>query len=872
MKFATIVRAGVLVSALAATLTKGYTFSSDDLTDSAAEQSTGLTVNEEDRIYGGSEADASELPFIVSLRKDEAGGDTYCGGALIASQYVVTAAHCVKTDGSTIYASIGSAYESGTDDGEQIKVVQGYTHPLYNKSAHLYDVGLLKLETKASVSTLELCTADGSDNEVGTVATVRGWGLTENGSQSVVMEEANVEIISNSACNKEYDDRITEGMMCAGDGNGKDSCNGDSGGPLIANDVLVGIVSWGGKCGVNAGVYTRVSHVLDYINDIVSGGTGSSFTESVSGSSDEDQSSSTSTESPITETPTTEAPTSAPTTETPATKAPVTEAPTTEAPTPAPTAESPETDVLAFVSTLALSVNAYSFSESQATTAPPNPSSDTKESTGLSVNEESRIYGGSQASIVDYPYTVSLRIDGLDETFCGGTLIAPQYILTAGHCIKTSEYDINAIIGSEYGSGSKGEIIEVTQGFQHPMYNQKKHLYDVGLLKLKTPSTATTAKLCAKDGSDNKVGTVATVLGWGLTENGSESKTLQEVNVEIITNAECNKQYNNRITEGMMCAGNGNGKDSCNGDSGGPLISKNILVGFVSWGGKCGIHAGVYSRITYVWDYIQDILKGGDGSKFTGNSSTSSAVEAPANEASSTGKTLITSTAASTSTDGSTTTSSSSGSPTTSGSSSGLSPSSGSSTEQSTPSSTPTPAIETEAPATTAPTTSGGKGCSVRRARRRRLSSINEEEVEEDMEAAEKAKAVAQQKEAEAEADIKEAKETGDEEELEDAQAAKGAAEKEEEEAEEEEEEDEEEEEEDEEEEVKKMKDTEDGTEEEEEEEDEQKTTNSDKEGKEEAEEDEEDKEEENEEEEEEAENGEESEGEEEEEEEESKK
>ncbi|KAG3235471.1 hypothetical protein PI124_g19495 [Phytophthora idaei] len=212
MKFTTIVRAGVFISALAATLTRGYTFSEtgDLSTNSATQESTGLTVNEESRIYGGSEADASKCPYIVSLRKDEADGSTYCGGTLIASQYVVTAGHCVKTDENTIYASIGSAFGSGSGDGQQVKVVEGYRHPLYNKSEHLYDVGVIKLEKEVSTDTIDLCAADGSDNEVRSVATVRGWGLTENGSQSRVMEEVSVKIISNAECNKEYSDRITE--------------------------------------------------------------------------------------------------------------------------------------------------------------------------------------------------------------------------------------------------------------------------------------------------------------------------------------------------------------------------------------------------------------------------------------------------------------------------------------------------------------------------------------------------------------------------------------------------------------------------------------------------------------------------------------
>ncbi|GMF28170.1 unnamed protein product [Phytophthora lilii] len=233
-----------------------------------------------------------------------------------------------------------------------------------------------------------------------------------------------------------------------------------------------------------------------------------------------------------------------------------------------------------------------------------------------------------------YAYIASLRFNPEGKTFCGGTLIAPQYISTAGHCIKTDKGQIYASIGSEYGSGAasgSGEQIKVVEGFRHPLYNNAKHLYDVGLLKLETQSTQKVASLCAVDGSDNKVGTIATVLGWGLTEDRVGSLTLQEVNVAIISNGECDMEYggNYRITEGMMCAGNGEGKDSCNGDSGGPLLVRDILVGLVSWGGKCGVKAGVYSRLSFVMDYIYDVLNGATDSIFPAPS-ISSALKDPA--------------------------------------------------------------------------------------------------------------------------------------------------------------------------------------------------------------------------------------------------
>ncbi|CAI5731000.1 unnamed protein product [Hyaloperonospora brassicae] len=283
MKFTVSSRVRVIASVLvAATCARGTalveTNGSLVLGDAALDnESTGLTISEETRIFGGAEADASQLPFIVSLRKGKADANTFCGGTLIASQFVVTAGHCVKTDESMIYASIGSAFAKGADGGQQVKVVEGYRHPLYNKSAHLYDVGVLKLEKPVAVAAIGLAAADGSDNKVGTVATVRGWGITENGSQSLMLEEVDVHIVSTDECSKQYKDRITDTMLCAGNGQGQDSCNGDSGGPLIANGKLVGVVSWGGKCGANSGVYTRVSAVRDYINDIVHGGSGVRF-------------------------------------------------------------------------------------------------------------------------------------------------------------------------------------------------------------------------------------------------------------------------------------------------------------------------------------------------------------------------------------------------------------------------------------------------------------------------------------------------------------------------------------------------------------------------------------------------------------------
>ncbi|KAE9317209.1 hypothetical protein PF008_g18804 [Phytophthora fragariae] len=264
------------------------------------------------------------------------------------------------------------------------------------------------------------------------------------------------------------------------------------------------------------------------------------------------------------------------------------------------------------LATLSTSANGYSFSDVMGSKKTPE-----KESTGLTADEESRIIGGTDADIDNYPYVASVRIHGV--TVCAATLIAPQYLVTTAHCIKTDEVAMTASFDTEFSFGDDGELVKIVKGFKHPLYNKKKHLYDVGLLKLEKPSMQKIAALPAADGSDEKVGSMATVLGWGQTKESTNSFKLQQAKLPIISNADCDKfsSYKNQLTEGMLCAGNGKGKGSCRGDAGGPLIADDALVGFVSWAGeKCGKEPGVYTRVSSVLDYINDVVAGGDGKKF----------------------------------------------------------------------------------------------------------------------------------------------------------------------------------------------------------------------------------------------------------------
>lgn len=127
-------------------------------------------------------------------------------------------------------------------------------------------------------------------------------------------------------------------------------------------------------------------------------------------------------------------------------------------------------------------------------------------------------------------------------------------------------------------------------------------------------------------GDDLKQGTICSVAGWGqISKRGNKmSDTLREVNVTVISRRICNdkKHYRKepRITDNMICAGSKRGdKDSCRGDSGGPLICNNVMKGITSFGkSPCGDPGGpgVYTRITD--KYLKWIRKTIGGDLLTG--------------------------------------------------------------------------------------------------------------------------------------------------------------------------------------------------------------------------------------------------------------
>jgi trypsin len=235
---------------------------------------------------------------------------------------------------------------------------------------------------------------------------------------------------------------------------------------------------------------------------------------------------------------------------------------------------------------------------------------------------QTRIIGGGVTDSNRFPYAVSISDD--IGHFCGGSLIAPDMVLTAAHCQGGS---YNAVIGRHNLNSNSGESIPMDQEFPHPEYNDKVTDADWMLVKLKSSTTQNIPFIKINyDGSKPSPGQEVTVMGWGDTTADDMTSELAErlmsVTVNAISNQECddsegsiggwNENYHNQITENMLCAKD-NGEDSCQGDSGGPLVilgndpSQDVQVGVVSWGIGCASRdfPGVYARVSRVTDWIK---------------------------------------------------------------------------------------------------------------------------------------------------------------------------------------------------------------------------------------------------------------------------
>jgi secreted trypsin-like serine protease len=269
----------------------------------------------------------------------------------------------------------------------------------------------------------------------------------------------------------------------------------------------------------------------------------------------------------------------------------------------------------------------------------------------LAADDNEMIVGGHPADEGKYPWQVRIYSTMDDNVgFCGGSIIAPQWVLTAAHCLLDTQ---KVVVGFGSTDRTKTTKIESEKVIVHPDYI-KGEKADVGLIKLKQPIPDAPAILVADPVVDKSVdvpGATVTVTGWGaiwdfqafqnsidvmagrrsvsarklLDQNELNApRKLHEVDIEVIDSGECKSVYKSlqvpafTVGDTEICAtGPSGGKDSCFGDSGGPLVAPAsnvargyVQVGIVSWGPQCGnpLYPGVYTRVSSFTDWINKTM------------------------------------------------------------------------------------------------------------------------------------------------------------------------------------------------------------------------------------------------------------------------
>ncbi|XP_017765064.1 PREDICTED: trypsin-1-like [Eufriesea mexicana] len=227
---------------------------------------------------------------------------------------------------------------------------------------------------------------------------------------------------------------------------------------------------------------------------------------------------------------------------------------------------------------------------------------------------DGRIVGGEETTIYVAPYQVSLQVSGYH--ICGGSIIASNWVVTAGHCATYSAKSYKIRTGST-NVYSGGAVHRVEQVIRHKDYKSNSNgipVNDIALFRIAKSDAfkfndARKPVPLYQGNSNSLVNKNALITGWGKTETETPV-TLHKVSVPIIATKKCSKAYEEvgGVPKGEICAGLAEGgKDSCQGDSGGPLVINGELVGIVSWGMGCGTanYPGVYTDVSYYRQWIK---------------------------------------------------------------------------------------------------------------------------------------------------------------------------------------------------------------------------------------------------------------------------
>jgi len=260
------------------------------------------------------------------------------------------------------------------------------------------------------------------------------------------------------------------------------------------------------------------------------------------------------------------------------------------------------------------------------------------------MKKTTRIVGGSETEVNEYPWIASFDfsgVNGQNPGGCAATLIANNWAVSASHCFfdpTTGERSVYAdtmslVLGVHDrtgGTDTNRKVLAIEEIILHPSYVYTGNSYDIALFKLaESVDLDVWSPACLPDQGADYTGQNGWVYGWGVTsENGANlADKLLELEVPIVSDSVCASAMSSvsiGITSDMLCAGGEDGKDACGGDSGGPFTvadsqsGAHTLVGAVSFGFGCareGLY-GVYADVPFFRTWIDEQIAAKGGATF----------------------------------------------------------------------------------------------------------------------------------------------------------------------------------------------------------------------------------------------------------------
>ncbi|KXN70027.1 trypsin-like serine protease, partial [Conidiobolus coronatus NRRL 28638] len=224
-------------------------------------------------IIGGQQSRPYSYPFMVYVTDRR----TTCGGTIVGTNLVVTAAHCIGSRNPSDYIVAGHRHNlEASEQSEQavrFQVSKVVVHPSYEPRSFDNDIALLVLNNNnpgaiQGANMDNMVQLDTQGPREGATGKVIGWGLTQGGGRpSPVLKELELRVISSNTCGQMFPPfNPSHKICCSATRQGESACQGDSGGPVMSGNTLIGVVSHGAEmCDAPASVYTRVANYGSWI-------------------------------------------------------------------------------------------------------------------------------------------------------------------------------------------------------------------------------------------------------------------------------------------------------------------------------------------------------------------------------------------------------------------------------------------------------------------------------------------------------------------------------------------------------------------------------------------------------------------------------